>query len=181
MHEHFSTFSYNGILLRYYVSPSLSIWLSTHLIILSFEMAFNIFSSTLRTKLGLPHPTTHGLSRCICGHAIDPIGIHLLCCAHRGECTTTHEGRITQTRIKPTSYFLQCLQNNQFFSNDVAHQDQLGKMDEKDVDFEPLIIGILNKCQSCMCILGQQCLSHAFRLPIGQNVCALLSLKCKFN
>jgi hypothetical protein len=47
--------------LKSYVGPSLGVWLSSHLIIPSFNMASNIFSSTLHTKLGLPHPTTCGL------------------------------------------------------------------------------------------------------------------------
>jgi hypothetical protein len=47
--------------LKSYVGPSLGVRLSSHLIIPSFNMASNIFSSTLHTKLGLPHPTTCGL------------------------------------------------------------------------------------------------------------------------
>jgi len=52
-------------------------------------MVSNIFSSTLHIRLGLPHPTAHGLFRYICGQAIDLRRIHLLHCAHGGECTTT--------------------------------------------------------------------------------------------
>jgi len=29
--------------------------------------------------------------QCVCTHPIDPMGIHLLCCAHGKECTGTHD------------------------------------------------------------------------------------------
>jgi len=66
-------------------------WFSTHPIIPSFRMAFDIFSSSLCTKLGLLHPTTCCLFRCICNHAINLIAIHLFHCVHGGEHTTTHD------------------------------------------------------------------------------------------
>jgi hypothetical protein len=47
-------------------------------------MASNIFSSTLYTKLGLPHATICGFFICICGQPIDLIRIHLLRCVHGG-------------------------------------------------------------------------------------------------
>jgi hypothetical protein len=50
------------IQLKFYASPSSNAWLSTYLITPYFRMAFDIFSSTLHTKLGLPHPMNHGLS-----------------------------------------------------------------------------------------------------------------------
>ncbi len=66
-------------------------WLSTHPIIPSFKIASDIFCSSLRTRLSLPHPTTCGLFRCICNHAINLIGIHIFCCVNGGEHTTTHD------------------------------------------------------------------------------------------
>lgn len=69
-----------------------SAWFSTHPIILSFKMASNMFSSTWRIKLGLPHPTTHGLYGYICNQPIDLTRIHLLRYVHGRKCTTTHDG-----------------------------------------------------------------------------------------
>jgi len=40
-------------------------------------------------QIGPPHPTVHGLSRCICDQAIDLIGIHLLV-VFIGESTWPH-------------------------------------------------------------------------------------------
>jgi hypothetical protein len=57
----------------------------------------------------------------------------------------------------------------------VARRDWLGGMDEKDVNFEPLMVSNLKWCRSCVRILDQHRLSHAFGLLIGQNVCAFLS------
>lgn len=54
-------------------------------------MVFNIFSSTLHTKLGFPHPTARGFFQCICNQAIDSTRIHLFCCAHGGEHMATHD------------------------------------------------------------------------------------------
>jgi hypothetical protein len=54
-------------------------------------MTFDIFSSTLCTRLGLFYPTACGLSQCICGQPIDSIKIHLLHCVHGGECNVTHD------------------------------------------------------------------------------------------
>jgi hypothetical protein len=54
-------------------------------------MAFDIFTLTLCTILGLPHPMACDLSRCICSKAINPTRIHLLHYVHGGERTTTHD------------------------------------------------------------------------------------------
>lgn len=56
-----------------------------------FKLTSDIFSSPLRTKLGLHDPMVHGLFRCICGHAIDPTWIHLFRYVHGGKHTTTHD------------------------------------------------------------------------------------------
>ncbi len=44
------------IQLRSYVGPCSNVWLFARLIIPSFKMAFDIFTSTLCSELGLPHP-----------------------------------------------------------------------------------------------------------------------------
>ncbi len=44
----------------------------------------------LWTKLGLSHPLVLGLTHYICGHPLNPMGIHLLHCTHGGEKTTSH-------------------------------------------------------------------------------------------
>jgi len=77
--------------LKSYASPSLGVWLFVYLIIPWFNMASNIFSSTLYTKLGVHHPTVHGISQCICGQPIEPIRIHLLHCDHGGEHIATQD------------------------------------------------------------------------------------------
>jgi hypothetical protein len=97
MHEH----SFSNIISKLYnnyhrvqlrsCALGLSAWLSIHPIISFFRMASDIFSLILHTKLGLPHPTIHGLSQCICSQAINPIGIHLLCCVHGGKHMATND------------------------------------------------------------------------------------------
>jgi hypothetical protein len=62
-------------------------------------MVSNIFSLTLHTKLGFPHPTIHGFSQCIYSQTIDPRRIHLLCCVHGGERTTTHDVDLTHVDL----------------------------------------------------------------------------------
>jgi hypothetical protein len=42
-------------------------------------------------QLGLPHLLTFGLSHCIYGQLLDPIGIQLFHCAHGGERTDSHD------------------------------------------------------------------------------------------
>jgi len=41
-------------------------WLLTHLIILFFQLSSNVFSTTLRTRLGFSHLLILGVSHCIC-------------------------------------------------------------------------------------------------------------------
>ncbi len=38
-----------------------------------------------------PHPLALGLSHCIYGQPLDPMGIHLICCTHGGERTASHD------------------------------------------------------------------------------------------
>jgi hypothetical protein len=95
MNNHFLTSSQSCfqivimLKLRSCVGPNLSASVSVHPIVPSFQMASNISSSTLCTRLDLPYPMAHGLFWCICGQAIDLTRIHQLCCAH-GESTQPH-------------------------------------------------------------------------------------------
>lgn len=73
------------------VGLGLGDWLFAHPIISSFRITFDIFSSALHVRLGLPHPLIHGFSQCICRQPINSIGIHLLCYAHGGERIVTHD------------------------------------------------------------------------------------------
>jgi hypothetical protein len=71
--------------LKFYVRPSVGAWLSTCLVIPCFHLPLDVFSFVSRTRLGLPHPLALNLTHCICGSSLDPMGIHLHCCAHGGE------------------------------------------------------------------------------------------------
>ncbi len=48
-------------------------------------------SITLRTRLGLPHPSTTGIPWCECTHPIDPMGIPPLTFVHGNGCIGTHD------------------------------------------------------------------------------------------
>jgi hypothetical protein len=57
-----------------------------------------MFSSTLKCFflyivdiLSLSHPLALNLTHYICDQPLDPMGIHLLCCTHGGERTTSHD------------------------------------------------------------------------------------------
>jgi hypothetical protein len=77
--------------LRSCANPSSSAWFSTHSFILSFCMASKyIFSSTLCTRLSLPHLIVHGLAHCIYGQPIDLTRIHLLRCSHGAKCIVAY-------------------------------------------------------------------------------------------
>ncbi|CAM6103962.1 unnamed protein product [Calypogeia fissa] len=55
-------------------------------------MSSFIFTTSLRMRLGLPHPGLLGLQpSCVCGHPLDPIGTHILRCGHGSERTATHD------------------------------------------------------------------------------------------
>ncbi len=49
------------------------------------------FFITFHIHFGIPHLTILHFSRCQCGHTIDDLGIHLLCCPCGSECITTHD------------------------------------------------------------------------------------------
>ncbi len=44
----------------------------------------------LQTRLNLPHPLALGLTHCICGQSLDPMGIHLFCYTYGGENILFH-------------------------------------------------------------------------------------------
>jgi hypothetical protein len=77
--------------LRSCAGPGVAAWLFVLLVIPCFYLPSNVFSSTLSIKLNLPHPLTLGLTHYVCGEPLDPLGIHLLRCAHGGEKTTSHD------------------------------------------------------------------------------------------
>jgi hypothetical protein len=66
--------------LELYKDLGFRVWISTCLVIPSFYKAFDIFSTTLRTRLGYPHPMIIGFVHCIYGQPINAMGIHLLWC-----------------------------------------------------------------------------------------------------
>ncbi len=67
--------------LRSCVGLRVSAWLFAHLVIPSFYLASNVFSSTLHTRLG-PHPLALELTHYICGQPPNPARTHLLCYSH---------------------------------------------------------------------------------------------------
>ena len=47
--------------------------------------------TAFRLRLGLPHLCLATYAAGSCGHPVDPLGTHLLRCAHRGERTSSHD------------------------------------------------------------------------------------------
>jgi hypothetical protein len=72
------TYPFHHIFLKSCIGFHLGAWLSTHLVIPSFCMTSSIFSLTICTKLGLPHPMIIGLTHYICDQSLNLTGIHLL-------------------------------------------------------------------------------------------------------
>ncbi|CAM6103290.1 unnamed protein product [Calypogeia fissa] len=54
-------------------------------------MSFFIFTTSLRVRLGLPHPGLLRQPSYVCGHPLDPVGTHILQCSHGSERTATHD------------------------------------------------------------------------------------------
>jgi hypothetical protein len=76
------------------VTLTLNLWLSVEsacFVIVVFHLPLDVFPSMFQTILGLPHPLDVGLSDCIYGQLLNPIGIYLLCCAHGGERIASHD------------------------------------------------------------------------------------------
>jgi hypothetical protein len=84
------TFDPHHVHLKSCVGLGLGAWPFTHLVILSFHMALNIFSTILCIGWVSLHLVVLGLAHCICGQLIDLMGIHFLWCSYGGECTTFH-------------------------------------------------------------------------------------------
>jgi hypothetical protein len=57
----------------------------------SFCLSLVHFLTTFHIYLDTSHPTIPHLSQCQCGHTINDLGIHLLCCLCESEHTTTHD------------------------------------------------------------------------------------------
>jgi hypothetical protein len=72
-------------------SARVGVWLTIWLIFLSFWPTSLVFSTVFQIRLGLPHLLVASILQCGCTHPIDPMGIHLLCCAHDDEHTWTHD------------------------------------------------------------------------------------------
>jgi hypothetical protein len=67
------------------------IWLFGHWVIPFSHSTLNIFSFVIHTKLGLLHLLALGLSHCIYGQPLDPMGIHLFRYIHGGERMVSHD------------------------------------------------------------------------------------------
>jgi hypothetical protein len=65
-------------------------WLIAWPIFPTFQLSSPSFSTTPWMRFKLPHLSIACLPWCVCTHRIDPMGIHLLCCAHGNEHTKTH-------------------------------------------------------------------------------------------
>jgi hypothetical protein len=66
-------------------------WLLAHPNTISFRLSFAHFFITFCLRLSIPHPRVPYLSRCQCGHTINDLGIHLLCCPCGREHTVTRD------------------------------------------------------------------------------------------
>ncbi len=98
LHHHtLSNMFFNGIFEAHSVrilscyGPKASAWLTVWSVFPTFWLSSSIFSTTLRTWLGLPHPSITWILWCVSTHPINPMDIHLLCCVHGNECTGTHD------------------------------------------------------------------------------------------
>jgi hypothetical protein len=66
-------------------------WLLTRPNTLSFRLSSIHFLTTLHIHFNIPHLTILYLSKCWCGHTIDDLGIHLLCCLCGNEHIVPHD------------------------------------------------------------------------------------------
>jgi hypothetical protein len=71
--------------------PRVGVWFITWSVFPTFWLSSPFLSTTLRTWLGLPHPSIASIFQCVCTHPIDPMGIHLLCCVHGNERIGIHD------------------------------------------------------------------------------------------
>ncbi len=98
LHHHtFSNMLFNMIFDAHHVQffscfgPRVGTWLTTRPIFPAFWLFSPVFSTTLRTRLELPHPSIVGILQCMCTHPIDLMSIHLLRCVHGNECTGIYD------------------------------------------------------------------------------------------
>jgi hypothetical protein len=66
-------------------------WLLAHLITPSFYLSSAHCFITLHIRFNVPHLTILDISQSQCGHTIDDLGIHLLCCLCKSERIATHD------------------------------------------------------------------------------------------
>jgi len=74
-----------------YASLIAGAWLLTHPSTPSFLLSSTHFLIAFCIRLIIPHPTIMHISLCQCGHTIDDLGIHLLCCSCGSGCIATHD------------------------------------------------------------------------------------------
>jgi hypothetical protein len=72
-------------------SPTIGAWLLDCPSTLSFWLSFVQFLIAFHIRLSIPHPTIPHLSHCRCGHTINDLGIHLLCCLCESGRIITHD------------------------------------------------------------------------------------------
>jgi hypothetical protein len=77
--------------LKSYVGPGANAWLFVCIVNYIFLIDFKSFFHYVVHLVRAPPLLTFGLSHCICDKLLDPMGIHLLCCAHGGDSTTSHD------------------------------------------------------------------------------------------
>jgi len=68
-----------------------NVWFTRWLIFLGYRLVSPIFSIALWIWFGLPHPSIVGIFWSVFTHPINPMGIHLLRCAHGSEHIRTHD------------------------------------------------------------------------------------------
>jgi len=73
------------------VGPTTWVWLLVRPSTPSFYLSPAHFFITFCISFCIPHLIVAHLPQCQCGHTIDDLGIHMLCCACESECTITHD------------------------------------------------------------------------------------------
>jgi hypothetical protein len=77
--------------LRFCVGLVTKVWLLTCPSTFSFCLFFVYFLIIFCIHLDISHPKVLHFSWCQCDHTIDDLGIHLLCCSCKNECTIVHD------------------------------------------------------------------------------------------
>jgi len=81
-------FDSHWVCLKSCARPSVDVWLLTCLVFFFVHLVSHVFSTTLRTRLGLSHLLVLGVLHCICSYLM---GIHLLCYTLGGEKIALHD------------------------------------------------------------------------------------------